>query len=322
MGGPPAQDEAAAEEPARALVAEVDDADIAAGGVNLLFGHGVGLVEIQGTGNHDPNVRCGAAQDSGRGEHLGITLLAHQAADDSAHHGVRTDAPRAPRRGDVVRVDRATVEALEVDAVAQQAQLGARDPQRGQRLDVLGVLHQLDVGAASRHPLQGVHERPSPPAVAGLGVETVDGVDHRRHAGHAGGQAAVDPGLGVVGVYERGPETAELGPQFRQRAEVAVRSHRPGGVLEGHMLDADGGQRGDERSGGGEADDVIPGGDERLELRSEQQSQADVRCRHVDDARSVHGIDDGDGDGPGRNRMSVRRMSSSARMPPASFRWK
>ena len=53
------------------------------------------------------------------------------------------------------------VEALEVDAVAEQMQLGSRDADAGERLDVLGVLDELRVGARGREALERRRRAPA-----------------------------------------------------------------------------------------------------------------------------------------------------------------
>ena len=157
----------------------------------------------------------------------------------------------------------------------------ARDTQPRERLDILGVLHELRVRAQRRDPLHRVHGRTLCPPVAGLRVEPVHRVHDDRHAGRARRDAAVHARLGVVRVDDRGPQAPEHADELGQRARVVDRRERTRRVLQRHVTNAAPGQRVDVRARRRYADDVVARGRERLELRTEQELEADVGGRDV-----------------------------------------
>ena len=104
----------------------------------------------------------------------------------------------------------------------------------------------------------------------------------------AGREAAVEPGLRVVGVHEVGREPAEQRAQLEQRLRVVARGHRAGRVRERLVRGCPSGSSSvDVRAGRRRADDLVARVRERAELRTEQQRQADVGGRDVHDPRAV-----------------------------------
>ena len=112
----------------------------------------------------------------------------------------------------------------------------------------------------------------------------MDGVDDHRNPRGAGGKPAVDARFRIVGVDDRGPEICEDAAELAERRDVAMRSHRPRRVPQRYVLDAPRLELLDIRSRCRYADRLVAGALERLELRSEQQRQADVRGGDVQEA--------------------------------------
>ncbi len=118
----------------------------------------------------------------------------------------------------------AGTEPLEVDAVAEVAQLARGDEVAApQELDVLDVLDQLDVGPARGERLERVHDRTAGQWIVRRRVQAVDGVDDDRHAGEATDDPPVQPGLRVVRVQHRRSLAAQDPPQLARRAEIGPR---------------------------------------------------------------------------------------------------
>ena len=117
-----------------------------------------------GPDDDDAHAAARASRSRGRGlEDLAVALLPDQPADDPAHDVVgpgaqRLRAARRPRVGSTAR----RVEAGEVDAVAEQVQLVARDAAaRRSIVDVLGVLDELGVRARGGDALERVDDAPA-----------------------------------------------------------------------------------------------------------------------------------------------------------------
>ena len=69
----------------------------------------------------------------------------------------------------------------QVDAVAQQVQPGRWHPQPSKHLEVLGVLHQLGVREARRHPLEAIDDGFKP----GMDAATTEAYVKKLTAAHA-----------------------------------------------------------------------------------------------------------------------------------------
>ena len=182
--------------------------------------------------------------------------------------------------------DRVGVEAGEVDAVAEQADLAGGDVERvDEGVDVLGVLDEFDVAERGGDPFGGIHRDPSLPAIGGLRPQPVLGVDHERGTGEAGGDASEDARLRVVGVDDVGAQRAQQPQELAERTEVVERVVRAGEGRHVDVGDAHGAQVVDVRSQRRHADHLVAGVGERPELRPEQPVEAHVGGGDVDDPR-------------------------------------
>ena len=221
-------------------------------------------------------------------EQFGVALLPDQAADGADEHGVTVGVQVLADGGDGLRVNGLRIEPGQVDAVAQQGQPAAGHPEPGQGREVLVVLDQLGVRAGGGQALEAVDGGPlGGPVVLG-GVEAVLGVDDHRHPGRLGGQAAVDAGLGVVGVDDGGPELPEQRVELGQGPGVAGEGPAPGGVAQRDMADAVGLEPLDEGAGGRRPDHLVARVLEGPELGAEEELQADVGGGDVQQPGSAH----------------------------------
>ena len=155
-----------------------------------------------------------------------------------------------------------------------------------QRLEVLGVLHELGVRAelARRARSQYTAARRGQRILA-LRVQAVHRVHDHRHAREPRRDPAVEAGLRVVGVHDR--RAAAGGRPTRARRAPA----RPRAGANDRVAWRSGTWRMPRASsastygpGRRDADDLEARGGERLELRAEQQLEADVGRGHVRDA--------------------------------------
>ena len=217
---------------------------------HLGWGEPVGLVRLGPAGDDEPSLRVHRA-DPGHGlEELDVALLVDEATHGTDEHGVAVRVEvvaQGPRRGGV---DAGGVEAVEVDAVAQQGELAAGYAEAGQRLEVLLVLDELGVRAGGGQSLEAVDARALGRTVVLGGEEAVLGVHDHRDAGGLGRDAAVDARLGVVGVDDVGLQVPEHPPQLGQRPHVGRQRPAPGGVVQAHVADAVGFELLDVRPGG------------------------------------------------------------------------
>ena len=181
----------------------------------------------------------------------------------------------------------AGAEPLEVDAVAEVAQLARGDEVAPpHELDVLGVLDQLDVGPARGERLQRVDERTTEPSGS-------SGVAYRPWTV-----------LTTIGTPARRPTTRPYSPGFglcvcstvgrsRRRIRHSSRAARRSDHGFQPRVDAASGTWrtprcsivGDERARRADPDGLTAGGDDGVELRSEEQRQAHVDRRQVGDAQ-------------------------------------
>ncbi len=254
------------------------------GGGQIGRSQGIALGLVLGTDDHEHHLRPDAPHVPGRREQLAESLLPHQASDGADHHGVGAHAEPGAGLG---RRARAGVETRQVDPVAQQDQLVGGQAQAAEYGQVLGVLDQFDLRAGGRRPLQGIDHRFAGAGVLRCGVEPVDGVDDAGYAGHPGGHPPVQAGFGIVGVDDVGPEPAEQLHQLRKGQQVIARRHRAGGVPEGMVGDAPGGELVDERTGCRRRRHLHARLGESAQLRSEEQGQADVGGGDVDQTAPV-----------------------------------
>jgi hypothetical protein len=192
-------------------------------------------------------------------------------------------APKAARRAVVCSAVR--IEASEVDAVPEQVQLACRNAQLPQHVDVLHVLEELRVRARGGHAFERVEDHPLRERVLGEHVQPVDGVHDGGDACHPRGQPPVEAGLRVVRVHEVRCQPAEEPAQLEQGLDVRTRGHGPGRVRQRLVTDAPARELLDVRARGRRADHLVAGGGERPELWPQQQRQADVGARDVDDPR-------------------------------------
>ena len=171
----------------------------------------VGLGRIVGTDEQEAERR---AEFRDRVDELRDALLGHEAGDDPDHHVGLVEPEVSSRRRSAIR-DADGVEALEVDAVAEEPELPARrDAEPAHQLQILGVLHELDVAEPRGDRFERVHDRPLGGPVVGSRVEAVGGVHDSGYAGEPAQDPTVDPGLGVVGVEHVGSFRAEDLPQL------------------------------------------------------------------------------------------------------------
>ena len=110
-------------------------------------------------------------------------------------------------------------------------------------------------------------------------------IDYDGHAGDARRDPAVQARFRVVRVHDRRAETAKHPDELDKRASIFERRHRSGRVLECEVTNTSPGERVNVGARGGRAEHVEPRLGERLELRAEQQFEADVRCGDVDHQR-------------------------------------
>ncbi len=100
-------------------------------------------------------------------------------------------------------------------------QLLLGDPESAERAEVFRVLHQLCMGERRRDAFERIDGEPFDEPVARLCVEAVDGVDDHGYASKTTGDAAVDPGLGVVRVKDVGPERSQQAVDLPSRSCIA-----------------------------------------------------------------------------------------------------
>ncbi len=129
-----------------------------------------------------------------------------------------------------------------------------------------------------------VDDRPLAQAVVGQGIEAVDGVDDGGDAGHTGCDPAVDARLRVVRVHEIRAPPLEHRSQLAERGRIVQRRHRTRRVPERDVRDAELLELVDIGTGRGHTNHFVPGAADGIELRTEQQHQADVGRGHVHDA--------------------------------------
>ena len=242
------------------------------------------------SGSRGPTMTNRALGDAARGarrgglEHLAQALLPHEPAHRADDHVVVVEpelgpAPRPGAPGSASGVNRAR--SMPLPSVTSFAR---GHPEPAQHRDVLGALHQLDVGAARGDPLQRVDDGTAGPGVVRRGVEAVHRVDHHRAPGPTGpragrtsrasgcgcGRCRAAPG-GTPGTARRMRAASRRGSidrvacaraTWRMPAASIAATYGPGRRRRHHL---------------------VAGGRERLELRSEQQLEADVRGRDVDD---------------------------------------
>ena len=243
----------------------------------------VPLIGVLGSHDDEGDVVPERPQVTGHGEQLAEPLLPDETSDgtDDDRRVVHAQGPPGARRR-LRRPD--AVEALEVDAVAQQHQAPGRDAEPAHDLEVLGVLEELHVGAHGGDPLEGVHDRLPQQRVLGCRVEAVHGVDDAGHSCRSGRDPPVQAGLGVVGVDDVRPEFPEQALELDQGQDVLSDGDGPCGMFQWHVGDAPGGELVDEGTRRGHADDLHAGVGERPQLRAEEEGQADVRRGDVDEA--------------------------------------
>ena len=234
--------------------------------------------------DHD-DVQTGnlVAQDARRVDHLAVALLPHQPADDAAHERVVVDVPTPAQRRARRRRRRRGIERARSMPLPSRWSFSARNAEPLEHRDVLDVLDELGLRALGRDPLEPVHDRAAGPAVVGLRVETVHGVDHHGHAGEPRREPSVDTGLRVVRVHDVGPQPREHARQLAERGEIAERGHRPGRVAQRHVPNPERVEPFDVRTGRRHADHFVARVAKGGELRPEQQREADVGRRHVND---------------------------------------
>ena len=243
---------------------------------------GVALGVVGRPDDHHDRRRGEGPEPLGGVEHRSVALLPHEAAHHAHDHVVVAHTQLGPHRGPLVGPP-VGIEPGQVHAVAQEAEAPAGHPQPGQGLEVLGVLHQLDVGAGGGQPLEPVDHGPLDEAVVGGGEQAVLGVHHHGHAHGAAGDPPQHPGLGVVGVHDVGSQPPQDRGQLAHGGDVAIEGHGPGGVAQRDDRDARGGEVLGVPAGAGQADDLVAGGGEALELGPQQPVEAHVGRGHVHD---------------------------------------
>ena len=202
------------------VVALAEDRD--AVGAGLIEGGLVDRVTLGGFARADQGpveAGPGVPQPDRGVEHLGDALLGHQPPDHADHHVVARRAELAPRCGALALVEPIGIEALQIDAVAEQPHPLPRHAEAGQLGDVLGVLDQLAVRAGRGGALEQVDEPACGPRIARQGIEPVHGVDHHRHPGQAARRAArTIPawGCGCAGCPGRGAAAARTARRRRR----------------------------------------------------------------------------------------------------------
>ena len=114
-------------------------------------------------------------------------------------------------------------------------------------------------------------------------------VHDRRHPGDPRGDAAVDPGLGVVRVHDVGAELPEAASGARRAPRDPDRERTSGSrVCSGTWRMPLRSSSAENVPGRRHPDHLVARVRERLELRSEEQRQADVGRGDVDEARPGH----------------------------------
>ena len=119
---------------------------------------------------------------------------------------------------------------LQVDAVAEQHQLAARNAEACQHLKILGVLDKFGSRAHRGRPFEGVHHGFPRKRILRTGIEAVHGIDHSGHPGRTGSHPSVDARFGVVRVDDVGLESSEELPKLAQGQEVLADGGGPGGM--------------------------------------------------------------------------------------------
>ena len=157
----------------------------------------------------DGHLGAAAAQLPGRLEELAVALLPDQAPDRTHDDGAVVHAQFGPYGA--LRAARAFGPGAKRSRsmpLPSRWSRSAGTRNAAQSGQVFLVLHQLGVRARGGQALQPVDGDPAGQGVLGGGVETVDGVDHHRHAGRPAPQPSVNPGLGRVGVHDVGAQSA------------------------------------------------------------------------------------------------------------------
>jgi hypothetical protein len=212
-----------------------------------------------------------------------------EATDEADHGGVGRDAERGAAAGEVGGGEARRIEAAQVDAVAEVLDLGgAADALAQGGGDVLVVLGEDRVGAAGGEAFQGDVEAAGGGPHGGVEVEAVEGVDHDGHPGEAGGELAEQAGFGGVGVDDREPLTAHDAPESPEGDEVGERADGAG-ERDGDVADAGGGELRHAGAGGGDADDLVAGLLQALQLVQEQEFEGLVDGGDVGDFWAGHG---------------------------------
>ena len=149
-----------------------------------------------------------------------IPLLVEEPGDGDDHPRLRRDAERFTQR----RFRLCSGEECGIHAGIDHTVMVAR---RDARFDAL-IDHRLcdgedAVAAAGGQPFSELVEPVLPRLLVGVERLPVDGVDHHRHSGGAGGQTPDDPGLGAVGVDHVEPTVPEETFEREVRLDVVDR---------------------------------------------------------------------------------------------------
>ena len=272
------------------------------------------LPRFVGADDGESQRRVAVTQPSRRFEDLSIALVVHQPTHDTDDHvGRRNGAELDPGRGHVVRGNRLGVEATEIDAVPEERHLVFGHPDAAQHGDVLRVLNELGVRTRSRQTLQAVDERPLRGRVIRKGIQTVHRVDDNGNSGHPRGGPPVEAGLRIVRVDDVRAEVAKQTDELEERSAVFERGEGACRMSQGDVVHTPPRERIDVGTGRRGAYDLEARCDERLELGTEQQFEADIRRRDVDDSRTpaCHSPREKPGDAVGTvsSRLRLVRLS-------------
>ncbi len=268
---------------------------------HLLGREGVWFVGIVGA-DHDHEVTV--AEGPGGLDQLEVPLLRHQSPDGADHHLVGRCSELQPRPFPLVGAGR-RAEAAEVDAVAEQERAAPRvQPPPHEQRQILGVLDQLGVGEAGGDALEREHGGASG-ALAVADVQTVVRVHHDRHPGEPSDDAAVDTGLGVVGVDDVEALRPQDPPQVDRGPHVGGHVPPAGRRRQGDVADAVALERLDPGPGSADPDHLATLAEHGQQLRAQQVPQ-----------RRVDGCDMGDADrgarGGGAGHVVARSCTNTA----------
>lgn len=266
-------------------------------------GEGVGLLGVVGPDEQQP---VGRPEPFDGLDQLGDALLGDEPGDEADDDVAGLETELGPDLGPLV--GRGRPEPAEVDAVAEEAELAAgREPQAAHQLEVLGVLHELDVAAPGGDRLERVDRGPLRPRVVLGGVEAVGGVHDEGDAGDPADDATVDARLRVVGMEHVGPLPAQDRPQLPGRPQVGQRVHRPGRGAQRDVAHAAGLEERDVGPGGGDAEHLVAPGQAGVELREQQVAQRQVDGAEVGDLHL--------------QRLPRRRAGVPATVVPSGTSW-